>query len=109
MLAWDSSAEMEVDSDEEPAPQAAPAVPAQPAEIPHHILQVENLPAEASDDMLAVLFQQFPGYSSLRYQSAKGTASIIYESWNQAAEAKSALDGFEMAKGVEIKVSYAKQ
>lgn len=57
--------------------------------------------------MLAVLFQQFPGYSTLRYQSAKGTAHIIYDSWAQGQEAKNALDGFEMSKGVLIKVTYA--
>jgi len=57
---------MEVESDEEgPAPAAA-APPAQQQaattvqqEVPSHILLVEELPAEATDDMLTVLFQQF--------------------------------------------------
>jgi len=37
----------------------------------------------------------------------QGIAYIFFDSYAQAAEAKSALDGFQMAKGVNIKVKYA--
>ena len=48
---------MDVESDDE-GPKAAQAGPAAPLELPHHVLFVDNLPAETEADMLTTLFQQ---------------------------------------------------
>ena len=42
---------------------------------PHKILFVQNLPGATTDAMLAMLFQQFPGYKETRMVS---TSFIIF-------------------------------
>ena len=52
-----------------------------PAEaLPNPILFVENLPEQATEMMLSMLFQQFPGYKEVRLvPGKKGIAFVEYE------------------------------
>ncbi|KAG8928409.1 hypothetical protein FRC02_006929 [Tulasnella sp. 418] len=97
--------DMEMDEDEGPS---QPAVSTQPTSS----LRCDNLPNEVTDDVLAVLFQQYPGFLSTHVSPVMGankskTAHVRYDSAEQASTAKEALDGFALKKGWVMRVSYA--
>lgn len=54
-----------------------------------------------------MLASRFPGFVTVRHQVSAGTAQVWYENWQLAGEAQGALDGFQIAKGLEIAVTYA--
>ncbi|KAG8903738.1 hypothetical protein FRB99_002829 [Tulasnella sp. 403] len=71
---------------------------------PSSMLRCENLPAEVTDDVLAVLFQQYPGFQATQVSAAMGSnkskvAVVRYDQVDQATIAKEALDGFTLKKG----------
>jgi len=79
---------------------------------PSSTLRCDNLPTEVTDDVLAVLFQQYPGFQSTHVSPVLGvnkskTAHVRYDLVDQATTAKEALDGFALKKGWEMKVFYA--
>lgn len=121
----DEDMEMEEESDEEgegkkkpPAkPAVVPAMPA-PSDQPYQVLFIENLPREVTDDILAVLFQQYPGFQTVRMVPSvaptndnknNGLAFVQFDNPNQAEIAKDALDGFLLAPEVKMKVGWAKR
>eukprot|EP00793_Prasinoderma_coloniale_P001276 PRCOL_00005048-RA len=96
------------------AAAAAPAAPAAAAPdlaaAPNKILFVQNLPAEATDLMVSMLFQQFPGYKEVRMVEQKpGIAFVEFESDMQAGVAMQGLQGFKITPTNSMAVSYAKQ
>ncbi|KAG8862231.1 hypothetical protein FRB96_001810 [Tulasnella sp. 330] len=100
--------DMEVD-DEEPA---GPTPKTNLTNTASSTLRCENLPAEVTDDVLGVLFQQYPGFQSTHVSPVLGankskTANVRYDQVDQATTAKEALDGFKLKKGWLMKVSYA--
>ncbi len=94
------------------APSAIPAVPplsTQPAG-PNPILFVENLPAEVTEMMLSMLFQQFPGYKEVRLVPGKaGIAFVEFEDENQSGAAMRGLQGFKITPQNHMQVSFAKR
>ncbi|KAI0353474.1 RNA-binding domain-containing protein [Trametes cingulata] len=132
----DEGEEMEIEDDEEGAKQAAPAngapvaclhsacvvltflntgqVPAA-VQQPSARLMCLNLPQEVTDDVLAVLFQQYQGFHSVQVvpsptpneagQRVK-MAYVMYDSPDLASVAKEALDGFTLKRGWVMSVSY---
>jgi len=102
--------DMEVD--DEPTEAAEPAPVTNVSNTASSTLRCENLPAEVTDDVLGVLFQQYPGFQSTHVSPVLGankskTANVRYDQVDQATTAKEALDGFKLKKGWLMKVSYA--
>jgi U2 small nuclear ribonucleoprotein B'' len=106
------------------ARSAGPAatIPASP------LLYCENLPAEVTEDVLGVLFQQFVlscilrtrfSHLCLRYSGFQGnklsavdpntkskTAHVRYDTAEQATVALEALNGFQIKRGWKMRVAY---
>ncbi|KIY51623.1 RNA-binding domain-containing protein [Fistulina hepatica ATCC 64428] len=115
--------EMEIDDDEDASASRAPqqhptitsvAVP-QSVQQPSSRLLCTNLPQEVTDDVLAVLFQQYRGFQTTQVvqsptPNADGAgvkmAQVIFESAQLATVAKEALDGFTLKKGWLMSVAY---
>jgi len=77
---------------------------------PNKILFVEGLPEATTDQMLQMLFQQFPGFVEVRMVEARpGIAFIEYENDMHATTAMQGLQGFKITPNNAMQVSYAKQ
>merc|ERR1711976_611496 len=75
---------------------------------PNKMLFVENLPSTSTQEMLAMLFQQFTGFVEVRMVQAKrGIAFVDFETDAHASFAKSGLDNFRITPDNPIKVTYA--
>ncbi|MBW0465076.1 hypothetical protein O181_004791 [Austropuccinia psidii MF-1] len=106
----DSDSEQPVDSAAAAAVKAAGSAPILSGEDPNPVLFLEGLPAEVTDDMMAVLFQQYPGFQSVRLVPGRtGIAFVQYDTAAQSDMAKAALDGFKLAPGVVMKVGFARR
>jgi U2 small nuclear ribonucleoprotein B'' len=78
--------------------------------IPHRILFAQNLPEECNDQMLAMLFQPYPGYQEVRMvPGKKGIAFIEFEDLIQAGIALQQLNGFKLTSSDMLHLTYAKQ
>ncbi|TPX56625.1 hypothetical protein PhCBS80983_g04404 [Powellomyces hirtus] len=76
---------------------------------PNRILFLSNLPTSVSEDMLAMLFQQYAGFKEVRLVPGKtGIAFVEYETDIQADTAKTVLNGFKLAPTVSMGVEFAK-
>merc|ERR1711990_173764 len=85
------------------APKAA-AKPAANME-PNRTLFVENLPNEATDTMLSMLFRQYPGFQEVRLIPGRAVALVDYENEHQAGMAMQGLQGFAMTPEVKLTLS----
>ncbi|KAG6890260.1 hypothetical protein C0992_002526 [Termitomyces sp. T32_za158] len=110
--------EMEIDDDDEPAELSntfssttAPSASQQPSAR----LLCTNLPQEVTDDVLAVLFQQYQGFQATQVTwsptpNADGAkvkiAQVSFETPELASVAKTALDGFTLKKGWIMGVAF---
>jgi RNA recognition motif-containing protein len=94
-----------------PAPAAPVAAPAslEPPPPPHRILFVEQLPAAATDLMLGMLFQQYPGFKEARVIPGKQVAFVEFAEVEQAATAMDALQGFKITQQNLMKITFAKK
>ncbi|RDX53617.1 RNA-binding domain-containing protein [Polyporus arcularius HHB13444] len=109
--------EMEIEDDEEVARPSGSANGQIPSAIQQQSarLMCLNLPQEVTDDVLAVLFQQYQGFHSVSVvpsptPNASGQrvkmAYVMFDSPDLASVAKEALDGFALKKGWVMSVSY---
>ncbi|KAK9909482.1 hypothetical protein WJX75_002960 [Coccomyxa subellipsoidea] len=88
------------------APMAAPIAPGNAP--PHKILFVQNLPAETTAAMLALLFQQYGGYVETRMVEARpGIAFVEFEDEDKATIAMSGLQSFKITATNALTISYA--
>lgn len=86
-----------------------PVVPEAPAP-PNSILFVQNLPHDANNLAIQLLFQQFPGFKEVRMIEAKpGIAFVEFGDDMQATTALQALQGFKITPTHPMQVSYAKK
>jgi len=77
---------------------------------PNRILFIENLPAEATQLMLAMLFQQYQGFTEVRMVAGKpGIAFVEFQDAYQAGMAMTALQSFKITPTHLMKISYARQ
>lgn len=74
-----------------------------------NILLVEDFPKEASSEMLAFLFRQYPGYKGSKLIQTKSMGLVEYDNEAQASIALNELNGFKMTDTNILKVSYAKR
>jgi len=88
-----------------------PSTHVQPKQLPpNKILFVENLPEQASDMMLSMLFQQFPGFKEVRMvQGKQGIAFVEFENEVEASVAMSSLQHFKITPTHLMVVNYAKK
>jgi len=94
-----------------PAVAAAAAAAPKPGGVsdPNRTLFVENLPAEATDTMLAMLFRQYPGFQEVRLIPGRNVAFVDYQNEYQAGMAMQGLQGFAMTPEVKLALSYARK
>lgn len=100
---------------------------------PNNVLFVQNLPAESTDSALNVLFQpcvpwlrraharpaahawlsshrcSYPGLKDVRVFASKGFAFVEFDDAHNAGVAMQGVQGYKMAPGHDLRVSYAKQ
>ena len=95
---------------EKAPPGGAAAASAVPAEaLPNPILFVENLPEQATEMMLSMLFQQFPGYKEVRLVPGKaGIAFVEFDGEMQSGVAMAGLQNFRITPQKSMKISYRK-
>merc|ERR1712137_490176 len=89
-------------------PKSQPAKPAGVAE-PNKTLFVENLPPEATDTMLSMLFRQYPGFQEVRLIPGRNVAFVDYQNEYQAGMALQGLEGFAMTPGIRLAITYARK
>eukprot|EP00913_Durusdinium_trenchii_P034315 g32106.t2 len=87
--------------------KSASATAGKPAE-PNRTLFVENLPPEATDTMLSMLFRQYPGFQEVRLIPGRNVAFADYQNEYQAGMAMQGLQSFEMTPDVRLQLSYAR-
>jgi len=105
------------------APAAAPgghphhlALPAGPgagapsgAAPPNRTLLVQGLPEAATQAMVTMLFQQYPGFKAVRMVEARpGIAFVDFEAEQQSGVALSGLQGFKIGAHA-MSITFAKQ
>ncbi|CAG0915740.1 unnamed protein product [Notodromas monacha] len=77
---------------------------------PNHILFVMNLPEETTEQMLQMLFAQFPGYKEVRLVPGRNDIAFIeYEDDEQANAAREAMQGFKITPVAPMKITFAKK
>jgi len=81
----------------------------QGAAQPNRTLFVENLPPEATDTMLSMLFRQYPGLQEVRLIPGRNVAFVDYQNEYQAGMATQGLQGFAMTPEVKLQLSYARK
>merc|ERR1711865_1087680 len=94
-----------------PKAQQAQMAPAKSMGVadPNRTLFCENLPNEATDTMLSMLFRQYPGFQEVRLIPGRNVAFVDYENEHQAGMAKQGLAGFAMTPEVKLSLSYARK
>jgi U1 small nuclear ribonucleoprotein A len=88
---------------------AAPAPKAPMNMEPNRTLFVENLPPEATDTMLSMLFRQYPGFQEIRLIPGRNVAFADYQNEYQAGMAMQGLQGFAMTPEVKLSITYARK
>jgi len=77
---------------------------------PNKILFVENLPARCNEMMLAMLFQQYPGFKEVRMVPGKeGIAFVEFEDDLEASVAMSGLQHFKITPENLMLISFARK
>ncbi|KAF8342282.1 uncharacterized protein EI90DRAFT_2965381 [Cantharellus anzutake] len=107
----DADDDMEMDEDDDQNPTKA-RVPPSTSAAPSPFLYCQNLPVEVTEDVLAVLFQQYPGFLGTKLSAADPTTKsktghVRYATTDEATVALEALNGFQVKRGWKMGVSYA--
>jgi len=76
---------------------------------PNRVLFVENIPPEANDTMLTMLFRQYPGFMEVRLIQGRNVAFVDYNNDMQAGMAMQGLNGFQINPTTKLMVSYARK
>merc|ERR1711976_605680 len=80
-----------------------------PEHPPNHIIFLEHLPNDSTDEMVEVLFNQFEGYKEVRMSpTRKDLAFVEFATSANATKAKEALDKFQVTPSNVLKITYAK-
>ena len=80
-----------------------------PEHPPNHIIFLEHLPNDSTDEMVEVLFNQFEGYKEVRMiPTRKDLAFVEFATSANATKAKEALDKFQVTPTNVLKITYAK-
>ncbi|XP_055926166.1 U1 small nuclear ribonucleoprotein A-like [Argiope bruennichi] len=75
---------------------------------PNQILFVTNVPKEATDAMLTILFSQFPGFKEVRLAPGRHDIAFVeFENEILASTAKDSLQGFKLTPTNPINITFA--
>ncbi|OMJ28773.1 U2 small nuclear ribonucleoprotein B'' [Smittium culicis] len=78
--------------------------------VASNTLFLENLPEAVTTEMLATLFQQYPGFREIRrVPGKKNLAFVDYDTPDQAAISLDVLQGFKLTPENPMLISYAKK
>ena len=91
-----------------PASQPAARKPAPQAALPGPTLFVQDLPAEATEDLLKMLFGAYQGFREVRYIPSRHCAFVDYTSTESATSALRSLTIVEIRPGQRLNLTYAK-
>ena len=75
----------------------------------NHILFIENLTVDVTEDILYSLFSQYPGFTEVRLIREKSVAFVEFSEAHQAAIAMSGLNGFRATPSCPLSITYAKR
>lgn len=76
----------------------------------NNILFVDKLPEDCTEDMLKMLFQQYPGFKEIRsVPGKKSIAFVEFVDQHQAGVALQALYGFKLSNNHFLHVNFAKK
>ena len=89
----------------QPTQQRKPAV--QQA-LPGPTLFVQDLPSEATDELLKMLFGAYQGFREVRYIPSRNCAFVDYNSTDSATSALRSLTIVEIRPGQRLNLTYAK-
>ncbi|XP_063721704.1 U1 small nuclear ribonucleoprotein A-like [Symsagittifera roscoffensis] len=80
----------------------------QEGESADKVLFITNLPEEANEVMITMLFQQFTGFVTTRLLPGKrGMAFVDFDNENNASLAKDSLQGFKISPTNAMKIAFA--
>ncbi|XP_075239380.1 U2 small nuclear ribonucleoprotein B''-like [Convolutriloba macropyga] len=80
----------------------------QEGEVADKVLFITNLPEEANEVMITMLFQQFTGFVTTRILPGKrGMAFVDFDNENNASLAKDSLQGFKISPTNAMKITFA--
>lgn len=79
-----------------------------PDELPNPMLFVQNLPPEATELMVQMLFQQFPGFKNVRMVEGQGMAFVEFSDVASSSVAKSSLQNFRVKDSHLMMISFLK-
>lgn len=80
-----------------------------PENPPNHIIFLENLPSDSTEEMVEVLFNQFDGYKETRMiPSRPDLAFVEFDSAAEAQKAQKALDRFSVTPTNVLKITFAR-
>ncbi|XP_064383956.1 U1 small nuclear ribonucleoprotein A-like [Halichondria panicea] len=79
-------------------------------EQPNKILFLTSLPEETNEQMLTMLFQQFPGYKEVRLVPGRSDIAFVeFDTELQSTEAKTSLQGFKITPTNAMTIAFAKK
>ncbi|VDP22688.1 unnamed protein product [Soboliphyme baturini] len=77
---------------------------------PNKILFCTNLPEETTEQMLQMLFNQFPGFKEVRLVPGRHDIAFVeFETEYQATTSKDALQNFKITPNHAMKIAFAKK
>ena len=75
---------------------------------PNKMLFVQNLPPEATELMVQMLFQQFPNFVGVKMVEAQGMAFVEFADEASSTVAKNALQNFKIKDSFHMMISFLK-
>jgi len=85
-------------------------LPEEAALPPNKILFIQNLPEDSNEQMLTMLFHQFPGFREVRLVPGKSDIAFVeFDAETSAAIAKDNLHNFKISPTHLIKITFAKR
>lgn len=77
---------------------------------PNNILFLTNLPEETSEEVLKLLFNQFPGFKEVRLVPGRSDIAFVeFENECLSATAKESLNGFRLSPTNRMRITFAKK
>lgn len=78
-------------------------------QLPNETLFVQNLPRDAKEELLRMLFSQYPGFKEVRYIESRQCAFIEYITEMHATHALNSLRHIEIRPGQKMDLTYMRK
>lgn len=105
--AWEAKVQAALQKEQEAVGGRAPGAKKEQASNPRCTILVENIPKEANEGMLLLVFQRFAGLKEVRMGSGSKaeTAHVEYDNEEGASAAVAGLQGFKLATDKPMKLT----